>query len=150
MTRFLASIDDFLFDRIYQPIVDLAAPLDVKARHLAASSELFAGAMSFVLHPKSLPIVPVLCVAKAYFLLYLHLPNGRGEYSRHRYFMLLMCLAFALVPPELLFAAGLVSAMYFCECNDKPPKRRWWKELKRAIESLAWMPELKPSWGQSK
>jgi hypothetical protein len=42
---------------------------------------------------------------------------------------------------NLLFNTFVISALYFIACQDKPPKRRWWKELKKAIDSLVWMPE---------
>lgn len=147
----LAAIDDFLLDRVYQPVVDFAAQFDIKTRHLSAASYLMAGAVAYM-SGHHLLLFP--CAVLASVTLFSRMPNSffRESAVNGRIFNLVLTVFLSLVPPSLAMSAvccALDAALYFRACHDKPPKRRWWKELKRALEALAWMPELEPARAKS-
>lgn len=142
----LLAFDAILLDRIFQPIVDFAAPFDVKGRHLSAGFYIAAG--SILLLERGLEgggVVGLLCCTVSAHLVAVHrvrIPDrDRLGFS---ICAILVSASCALVVGLLSAAFGFLYfvALYFSACQDKPPKRRRWKELKRAIDTLAWTPKL--------
>jgi hypothetical protein len=142
----LDTADDFLIHRVYQSLTDLAATFDVKAKHLSASCYVLAGASTVLqFGPKAVPLTALLCCAgSAYAIIIRPVPLPKTWRFPLTLGSLASCLT-AIVNYGLLaalFGAFYFSALYFSTCRDKPPKHRWWKELKKAVEALAWTPEL--------
>jgi hypothetical protein len=147
-------VDDFLFDRVYQPIADRAAEFDVKTRHLTAACEISCAFLFYVYvgHPFSSPswswldlIPPTIFLSFAFSRLtgLLHTSDLR-VFCEIRLLFIWFGSIMVLIPPLsipfTLLHFVFICALYFAACQDKPPKRRRWQEIKTTLAKLAWIP----------
>ena len=144
----LEKIDDWLFDRVFQPIVDRAAEFDLKARHLAATCVLCFDGMLYLRWPNVLCLLVLIWFQIGFYAILFHTQQGvyRHEYRRRMFITTYFVVVSALPPIEariILVNLFVIGAIYFCSCEDKPPRRRRLRDMRKAFGS-AWTWIAKP------
>ena len=137
-------LDDFLFDRIFQPATDFAAMFGRKSKQLGAAGFMTAGSICFLLEGPTFKGLFGLFgnIIITYLVLYVDEPN-RSQHILGRLINIMLTVVNGISGLDALIIFSIMDCgLYFSTCQDKPPKRRWWKKLKRAIDSLAWTPKL--------
>lgn len=138
--------DDWLLDRVYQPVADYAAEYDITTAHLSSGLYALSGAVIIIMHPVK-PVGIMLGIGSfllSFIVAMATMGDRRLLYRSIRISSIYMTLFFVVLTHEVyitIFNTIVACALYFLSCDNNKPKRRRWKELKEAVDRLwDWIP----------